>query len=222
MKPIYSLLLLAVAVANAQAALSPATWSSTTATTATGDLNGITISATSNAEAPIVGISTGFFGSGWDGSMPLGPDAMGLVVSNVNGGDSQTFTFSSPLLDGTVMYIENFDSASGAAITFTGATSNQLIDSSPSIVYGSVPGFALMGSTNFGFDGEGDAAILLNGPVTEIKVDYVHGLGDNGVIYTFAAPDPVSVPEPTSAFVMAGLFGLGGSLVCLRRKQKLS
>lgn len=220
MKYVFALTAFVVFASTASAAVTPATWSSWTATSATGDLGGITVTASSSAGAPIVGIVAGQFGSQWDGSAPLGPAALGVTVSNVNGGDSQTFSFSSPLLDGTIMYIENFDSSSVAEIDFVGATSYSLIDASPSITFDNIgPGQGSLMTSNAGYNGEGDAAILLNGPVTEITINYSNGVGANGVFYTFAAPDAQAVPEPASALIMAGLFGLGGTVICIRKKR---
>lgn len=203
------LVMLAASCVQGAAGLTPMTWSSFTPTSATGDLNGITVTATTSAGSPIVGISGGWFGKQWDGSMPLGDDALGLVVSSVNAGDWQNFSFSSPLLDGTVMYIENFDSSSIALMTFSGATGTTLVDASQSIAYGGIGEYGLMVTSNSGFDGEGDAAIRLDGDVTEVNILYARGEGANGVMYSFAAPEANAVPEPTMAAVMAGLFGFG-------------
>ena len=226
MKYVFSLLAVAVSCASVHAAVTPATWSSFTSTTAVGDLNGITINATSNADAPIVGFMGNSFGSNWDGTQPLGNSAIALVVSNVNAGDMQTFSFSSPLVDGTLFYIENFDSSSIAKVTVNGATSNTLFDASASIGFGSVvPGDIALVTTNSGYNGEGDLAIELTGPVTDIQVEYFGGEGANGIMYTFAAPeqmtnptDPHAVPEPSSLAIIAGLFGLGGFTYWRKRK----
>ena len=230
MKRLFSTTLLLVAMAHSFAlgSASPGNWNLVTSpTTATGTLpNGATVLATSSASAPIVGISTKWFGSRWDGSAPLGQDVAGLVVSNVNGGDFQMFTFSSPLLDGTSLYIENFDSSSLATITANGATSISLIDSSPSISF--VPAGAnsgVLSTSNNGFNGEGDAALQFTGPVSSISVEFQEGEGANGVIYAFAGPEggPVptaeAVPEPASLAVMTGLFGLGGLVHYLRKRK---
>ena len=154
--------------------------------------------------------------------MPLPADAAGVVVGRVNGGDSMAFSFSSPLLDGTLFYIENFDSNSSANINFVGATSVSVLESSPSISYFGAGAGGFLASSNAGYDGEGDVIFSLEGPVSEITLDYQSGDGANGVIYTFAANDwvdPKAVPEPASAVVMAGLFALGGGMVMRRKKQ---
>ena len=132
MKYALSLLVLAASVATANAAVTPAIWTNYTASTAHGCLtgSGINISAISTAE--IVGLSPGQFGpSQWDGSMPLSPSAVGLtVLAEVN--TFQTFTFDSPLVDGTLFYIENFDSNSLAELNVVGGTAT-LVDASASI-----------------------------------------------------------------------------------------
>lgn len=218
MKYALSLLVLAASVATANAAVSPAIWTANTASSAHGCLtcSGINISATSTAQ--IVGLSPGQFGpSLWDGSMPLSAADVGLtVLAEVN--TYQTFTFDSPLVDGTLMYIENFDSSSLAEINVVGGTLT-LVDASPSISL--IPGTGMtndfLQSSNPGYNGEGDAVLMLSGDVTAISIGYHETTGANGVFYTFA--EPCAVPEPTSAMVMAGLFGLGGLVYVRRRKQ---
>ncbi len=220
MKYALSLLVLAASVATANASVTPATWSATTASTASGSLpSGININAISTA--PIVGLSPGQFGpSQWDGSLPLSPSAVGLtVLAEVN--TFQTFTFDSPLVDGTLFYIENFDSSSLAEINVVGGTL-ALVDASPSISL--IPGTGttndFLQSSNAGFNGEGDAVLQLSGDVTAISIGYHESVGANGVFYTFAEPAvSQAVPEPSSAMVMAGLFGLGGLIYVRRRKQ---
>ena len=207
-----------VAVANA----SVATWSSYTATTATGDFGGVTITATTNSDAAFVGIANNHFGAfdgacgSWDGMLPLTHADEGLVASHVNGGDAQNFSFSSPLTEG-LFYIENFDSSSEAKITVHGATHVALVDHSASITYSTISGnMGTLITSNRGFNGEGDAVLYFQGDVTGIDIEYTDGLGANGVFYTFA--EASAVPEPTSLLVMAGLFG-AGSLAYIRRKK---
>lgn len=118
------------------------------------------------------------------------------------------------------MYIENFDSSSMASITFAGAIGTSLIDASPSISFDVLgPEIASLTTSNTSFNGEGDAAIKLNGPVNEITVDYSNGDGANGIFYTFAAPEANAVPEPTSAMIIAGLFSLGAAFLCLKKRR---
>jgi hypothetical protein len=204
-------------------------WLAWDATTATGTLSGITISASTNSEAEFVGFTDRHFGAfdgecgSWDGQMPLTHDDEGLIASNVNGGDYQQFSFDTPLTDG-LLYVENFDSSSMAMLTATGATSITVVDQSDSISYTSTGADSLkLTSSNAGYDGEGDAVFHLAGDVTNVRLDFSAGDGANGVIYTFAKKSamdaPNAVPEPTSLLVMAGLFGLG-SVVAYRRRQK--
>lgn len=219
MKYALSLLVLAASVATAEAAVSPAIWATDTASSAHGCLtcSGINITATSTA--PIVGLSPGQFGpSLWDGSMPLTAADVGLtVLAQVN--TYQTFTFDSPLVGGTLMYIENFDSNSLAELNVVGGTAT-LVDASPSIGFAAgaaANGNDLLSTTNGSFNGEGDAVLMLSGGVTAVSIGYLQSDGANGVFYTFA--EPCAVPEPTSAMVMAGLFGIGGLIYVRRRKQ---
>lgn len=211
-----------VASSHAAAVSSTATWSSFTSTSATGDLSGVTISASTTASSEFLGFTNNHFGVGgvcgsWDGSMGLDHSDIGLIASNANGGDVHKFSFSSALTDG-LFYIENFDSNSAAIITVHGATSVTLVDNSASIAYTSTgAGAGQLVTSNPGFNGEGDAALRFTGNVTGIEVAFSSGEGANGIIYTFAEPN--AVPEPTSLLVMASLFALGG-LVCARRKKQ--
>lgn len=218
-------LLLAIAASCSASVGDTATWTSWEATSAAGMLNGVNITATTNSEAPFVGIAGNHFGAfdgecgSWDGSdeYALDHDVEGLIASNVNKGDYQEFTFSSAFTNG-LLYIENFDSRSKANIKVTGATSIALVDASESITFDVKSGNGgVLASSNRGYDGEGDLVLALTGDVTSIRIDYTRGEGANGVFYTFAQACPV--PEPTSALVMAGLFGLGG-LLYIRRKKK--
>ena len=212
MKYALSFLVLMASVATANAAVTPAIWTTTTASSAHGCLtcSGININAISTA--PIVGLSPGQFGpSLWDGAMPLSADSVGLtVLAEVN--TYQTFTFDSPLVDGTLFYIENFDSSSLAEVNVVGGTAS-LVDASASISWDG----NFLSTTNAGFNGEGDAVLMLSGDVTAISIGYHESVGANGVFYTFA--EPCAVPEPSSVMVMAGLFGFGGLVYVRRRKQ---
>lgn len=210
-------------IASAGAACGPATWSSHTATSAVGLLDGITISVTSSTTAPIIGLGANRFGvggpglcGGWDGTMALGHDAVGVIATQVSAGDYQIFDFSSALSDG-LFYIENFDANSIANITAVGATGISLVDYSSSISYASTGADSgTLVTSNMGSNGEGDAVLQFTGDVTSIRIDYTSGGAGNGVFYTFAKP--CAVPEPTSALVMAGLFGIGGLFIKRRRK----
>lgn len=198
---------------TANAAITPGTWTSHTATTAVGDVGGITINATNSGSTEFASIHPNRFGNGWDASYPLGNDALALTTTSVGAGDVQTFTFSSPLLDGTLMYIENFDTSSIAQLTATGATNVSVVSTSM-VSFGN----GWLTSSNATSDGNGDIILAFEGPVTDITLSYTRGGEGNGVFYTFA--EPHAVPEPTSAVVMAGLFSLGGLFYVRRRKRQ--
>ena len=106
-----------------------------------------------------------------------------------------------------------------ADITFFGAEAVTLVDASSSISFDSVAGddgvVGKLTTSNAGYDGEGDAAFLVVGDISGIRVDYTAGEGAIGVFYTFA--EPCAVPEPTSLLVMAGLFGIGCVVRIARR-----
>jgi len=202
-----------------------AAWTAFDEVSAQGSLGDVGITVTSSATAPLVGFFGNHFGKGdeygcgsWDGDLPLGHDDLAVVASYVNAGDFQEFLFSTTL-DETLFYIENFDSSSMADITFFGAEAVTLVDASSSISFDSVAGddgvVGKLTTSNAGYDGEGDAAFLVVGDISGIRVDYTAGEGANGVFYTFA--EPCAVPEPTSLLVMAGLFGIGCVVRIARR-----
>lgn len=205
---------------SAQAAVTPGSWGSFTETTAMGDIDGITVNATTTASSPIVGLSSKHLGTHWDADFPLDDSVLALTVSDTNMGDAIDFSFSSALENGTILYIENFDSNSAATITATGATGISVLSKSMVDYVASNGSMGTLTSTNMGFDGNGDIALVLEGAVTSVSLDYSGGDGANGVFYGFATPDAQAVPEPTSMLVMAGLFGLGGALAYYRRKNK--
>lgn len=212
-----------LAVSSASAAINPAVWNAPTSTSvATGTFAGTSLTAVSTTSSPFL-VGTLFndrFAGSWDGSMPLAPTALALVTTNVNAGDSQAFSFGTAISDG-LFYIENFDSNSMATITANGATSLSLIDNSASISYSSLgANTGTLVTSNGSFNGEGDAVLQFTGAVTSIQIQYSGGDGANGVMYTFAEPCATAVPEPTSAMVMAGLFGLGGTCVWFRRRKE--
>lgn len=215
----------------ANAAITPGTWTSHTATTAVGSVGGVTINATNSGSTTFASIHPNRFGNGWDTDNALGNMALGLTTTSVGAGDSQTFTFSSPLLDGTLFYIENFDTNSIANIkaSTTGAIPNVSVLSTSNVLYvgtsvtaggGLVSANGVLTSSNATSDGNGDVILVLDGGITELTLDYTNGGGGNGIFYTFA--EPCAVPEPTSALVMAGLFGIGGVVVHFRRRKQQS
>lgn len=203
----------------AHGAATPGSWDSYTATTATGTIGGVTVNAMSSATAPIVGLSPNHFGVHWDAASALGDTVLGLTVSEVNAGDNMDFTFSSPLANKTVLYIENFDSNSAATITATGATNISVLTNSMVTYNASGGSTGVLSSMNAGYDGNGDIALVLEGAVTSVSLDYTGGDGANGVFYAFAEPASQAVPEPTSVLVMASLFGLGGLGYYFRRRR---
>ncbi len=214
-------LVAAALVAPANAGVSPAVWNTpTSGTVATGTFAGGTITAVTTSSSPFLNmVFEDRFAGAWDGSMPLDTTATALVTTNVNAGDSQAFGFSSAIADG-LFYIENFDASSIASIQAIGATSLSLVDSSGSISFVGAGDSGTLTTSNAGFDGEGDAVLQFTGAVTEIRIQYSSGEGANGVMYTFAEPSSQAVPEPTSALVMAGLFGFGGAFTWYRRRKQ--
>lgn len=179
------------------------TWNADfTATSASGEINGVGISVTSTATAPLVGTSTDRFdngGGGWQAGFPLPRDVAGLVATNVNGDDAQAFAFDSPLANGR-LYIENFDASSSALISVTGdAPILSLLSGSNSISF--VPSDEAIGtltSSNPDSNGEGDAVLEFSGGVTGINVSFTEGVGANGIFYAFSVE---SVPEPSSGIL---------------------
>lgn len=186
-------------------------------TTAIGDLNGISISATTTSTAPFTGlIQERFSGTAWQTDNPLEGAVSGLIASDVNAGDQQIFTMSSPLETG-LLYIENFDSLSVANITLTGDSPQlSLLSGSVSISYTPLTdNSGTLASTNALADGEGDAILQLGGNIDSITLDYTNGEGANGVFYAFAL-DTASVPEPTSILLAAIL----PAALLIKRKRR--
>ena len=196
-----------------------ATWNGFTEDAATGALDGIPITVTSQGSAPFVGITLSRFADtgDWDTDHPLSTDAAALVAADVNGGDTQTFSFSEPISEG-LLYIENFDSNSAATIVATGATTLDLEASSPSISFVStVPGTGSLSTSNPTFDGEGDVILFFGGDVTEISIAYTAGDAENGVFYGFATADSLQVvPEPNGCLIA---IALAGAMLSLRTRK---
>lgn len=196
-----------------------ATWNGFTEDAATGALDGVPITATTEGSAPFVGITLSRFADSgdWDTDHPLSTDAAALVAANVNGGDTQTFAFSESIAEG-LLYIENFDSNSAATIVATGATTLEVEASSPSISFEStIPGTGVLSTSNPTFDGEGDVILFFGGEVTEISIAYTAGDAENGVFYGLATPDSIQVlPEPTGAGIAVAL---AGGMMCFRRRR---
>gem|GEM_PF-2623738 len=205
---------------SVQAAVTPGTWGTYTTTTAMGTVDGIAVNATTTSSSPIVGLSNKHLGKHWDAAYPLNDSVLALTVAQNNSGDTITFSFGSALQDGTLLYIENFDSNSAATINAAGATNIAVLSTSMVNYVATNGSMGTLASTNSGYDGNGDIALVLDGGVTSVTLDYTGGDGANGVFYAFAAPEPQAIPEPTSMLVMAGLFGLGGALSYYRRKKQ--
>ena len=197
-----------LAAANILYADVAADWKSYTANTASGEIDGIAILATTSGTSPFIGIVNNRWVSGgsggWDANgLELNAADLALVAADVNGGDHQEFSFNQPF-EG-YLYIENFDSSAVASVTATGATSLSLLTGSASISYtatGADSGNLM--TSNPTFDGEGDVVLALEGPVTSVRLDYTAGEEANGVFYTFAQNSPataVVTPEPTTVFL---------------------
>lgn len=202
------------------AAITPGTWTTSTATTAQGSVGDINITASTNDGAPFAGPHHGRFASvglcvGWDGpaAYELPESALALTTTTVNAGDVQTFDFDAPWMNG-YFYIENFDAGSLATITVTGGEI-EFLGASPSISYaGTTVSSGVLSTTNNTPNGEGDVVFAITGGATSISIAYDGGGAGNGVFYGFAEPMamPAAVPEPTSVMVWCGLiaavFGL--------------
>lgn len=198
----------------------PGTWSSIDPTNliAFGEVDGIGVTATTNADAPFSVIATDRFsvGGAWDADgLPLPSTAQGLGTIPVNGGDSQQFDFDVPWLDG-YFYIENFDSSSLATISVTGGATMSLAAASASITFS--PADGQLATSNATFNGEGDAVIKFDGAVESILIEYDQGEQANGIFYGFAFDDddggdgptePPAIPEPASILVWLGCLAVG-------------
>jgi len=187
---------------------------SATSTTATGTLDGVVWNATSTFTSPFLGANVG---SGvWDVGMTLPTNALFLGTSWVNAGDSQAFYFESPVSD-ICFYVENFDSSSLANISTDANLS--LVSASSSISFTSTgASTAKLGTTNSSYDGEGDAILMLSGPVNYVQFDYLDGEGANGVFYGFAKGNVTAVPEPSS---LSYLMICSSLLYAFRRRQAM-
>ena len=212
---------LAFVVAEIHAATIEGDWSSYTSATATGVLDGTVITGAAGPNGPFFGIAADqrfwpLGQGGWDAGFPLSIDTRAIIATNVNAGDWHEFTFASAI-DSPSLYIENFDSNSIATITATGSESVSLLSGSPSISFAAdTATTGILQTSNPTFNGEGDAIIFLEGPVTGVRIDYSGGDGANGVFYGFALVDTsVAAPEP-SGRLMLGVAGL--TLLLLRRR----
>ncbi|MFN7738171.1 MAG: PEP-CTERM sorting domain-containing protein [Pirellula sp.] len=183
-------------------------WTGFTSSNATGILDGRNVNGTIVSGPGFNGIYTGqFSGSGWLAGNPLSASTESIGVEGAAGGN-QFFQFSSPLSN-LRFYVDNFDSGSSATITAIGADQILLIGHSQSISY--APLTASTGnliSSNFSFDGEGDAILELTGAITSFRLQYYSGTLGNFVGYTFTTN---AVPEPGSLSILffgTAAFGL--------------
>ncbi len=189
-------------------------WTSVESSTlAFGEVDGIRIVATTNEDAPFTEIATHSFtddsiicGAWQADELALDPSVTSLTTTYVNAGDYQQFDFDVPWYNG-YFYIENFDASSLAKITVLGGATASLATASTSISYDAAGSMGVLRSSNTSFDGEGDAVLLFDGPVTSIRVDYEDGVQANGVFYGFASMN-AAIPEPVSLVVWALLIGL--------------
>lgn len=193
-------------VANA----SPAIWSATSLTTASGSVSGIQFTASTSSTSPFDGTATHRFAhtnipcGGWDAAgYELDPSAAALTTTWVNGGDFQQFDFDEAWLNG-LFYVENFDSSSVAMIMVEGGGSLEMVTGSPNISYDGAT--STLSTSNTSYNGEGDAVFRINGAATSIRVDYKEGEGANGIFYSFV--DGQAVPEPTSILIWGSFVGL--------------
>lgn len=211
-------LVLAVA-GEARANLITTDWTSSTANSATGTLDGTTITGSILSGAPFQGIFTGSFAPPfWNAPQPLDASVESIALIPVNSGADHDFAFSTPL-SYVRFYIENFDSSSDAVVTAVGATSISMVAASPSMSYTMItPSSGRLLTSNGGFNGEGDAILDILGSVQSVRLQYSNGIQDNGIAYTFAT---TAVPEPSSLTSAAlGLVGLAGYAGWRRRRRR--
>lgn len=170
-------------------------WTSFTSNSATGILDGITVTGSVVSGPGFNGIYTGQFSvPGWLAGNPLSASAESIGGEGAAGGN-QLFQFSSPMSN-LRFYVDNFDSGARATITAIGADQILLIGKSQSISY--TPLTASTGnliSSNFSFNGEGDAILEMTGSITSFRLQYTGGTVGNFVGYTFTTN---AVPEPGS------------------------
>ncbi len=212
---------LAIGITDAHAMTIEGDWTAYTESSATGVLDGTLITGTAGPDGPFFGIAEDqrfwpFGQGGWDASFWMSMDTRAIIAVNVNDGDWHEFEFAAPI-DSPSLYIENFDSNSIATITATGSDSISLLSGSPSISFEpSSSTVGLLQTSNPTFNGEGDAIIFLEGPVTGVRIDYSGGDGANGVFYGFGLVDTSFVPEPSG---YAAMFFAGIAALLMRRRR---
>ncbi len=187
-------------------------WTSAGSRSAIGTLDGTTLAVATSQDAEFTLAFQPFDEANWQTDAPLAQNTELLGVANANTGDSHTFVFTEPQHN-LMMYIENFDSSSEAAITVEGMDLGgvELYAGSPSISLEAMGmSTATLRTANETSDGEGDAILMFMGAVRSVSLDYLSGNGANGVFYTLA------VPEPTASKL--GLLGLAVALAFRRRR----
>jgi hypothetical protein len=189
-------------------------WTNFTSNSATGILDGITVTGSIVSGPGFNGIYTGqFSGPGWLAGNPLSVNAESIGGEGASGGN-QLFQFSSPMSN-LRFYVDNYDSGARATITAIGADQILLIGKSQSISY--TPLTSSTGnliSSNFSFNGEGDAILELTGSITSFRLQYYGGTLGNFVGYTFTTN---AVPEPGSLSLLLTTAAVG--LLRYRRRM---
>lgn len=202
-------------VSLARADLVSTDWTSFTSSSSTGVLDGTSISGSIISGPGFNGIYTGqFSGPGWLAGHPL-PESAESIGGEGAAGGNQFFQFSRPI-SYLRFYVDNFDSGAAATITANGATLISLIGNSPSMSY--TPLTASTGNlvtSNFSFNGEGDAILELTGSITSFRLQYYSGTLGNFVGYTFATN---AVPEPGALGFLATTVAIG--MTRLRRRSR--
>lgn len=178
-------------------------WTTAGSRSATGMLDGTTLAVATSQDAEFTLAFQPFNAANWQTEAPLPQNTSLLGVANANTGDSHTFVFTEPQQD-LMMYIENFDSNSEAAITVEGMDLSgvKLYAGSPSISLESMDmSTATLRTANGTSDGEGDAILMFMGVVRSVSLDYLAGDGANGVFYTLAVPEPAASKLSFFAFI---------------------
>lgn len=217
-KPFY-LVLPFVLCACVQAETISVDWKSAEMRSAVGSLMDSAVTATTSQNAEFTELFQPFNLDNWQAEMPLRNGTNLLGVGNANAGDSQTFVIEPPLFD-VLMYIENFDSNSIAAISVEGTVLDgiDLLSNSPSITLEdvSLDAGSLL-TANMTSDGEGDAVLQFFGSIRSISLDYTAGDGANGVFYTLAMPVTQILPEPSTHISLLLAMGIVLMVARIRR-----
>lgn len=167
-------------------------WTSVDARSAVGTLKGSVVVVATSEESLFAETFRTLGAADWQADIPA-PDGIEMLgVGDANEGDTHTFVFTEPMTD-VMMFIENFDSSSGATISFEGSELGgiSLMSGSPSMTFEAIDTTSgMLETSNATSDGEGDAILKFTGDIRSISFDYASGDGSNGVFYTFAVPEP--------------------------------